>query len=73
MVHMRKKEKWKIITETTEPDILDLNMDSVCCDGNLIFSGDPLDILENLVQFFCFLELFFKMEMDGFMFKIIKA
>lgn len=52
MVHMRKKEEWNSVTETTEPGILDLNMDSVCCDGNLTFSGDSLDILENVAQFF---------------------
>jgi len=35
MAHMRKKKKWKTITETTERiGILDLNMDSVRCNGN---------------------------------------
>lgn len=63
------------MTEKTEPDILGPNMDSVCCDGKVTFPGDPLNILENLVQFFQILELFFffLMDMNGFVFKIMKA
>lgn len=64
MAHMRKKkEKWKNTKETIATDTLELNMDSVCCDGNLTFSGNPLHTLENLVQLFWFLELFF---LDGY-------